>query len=129
MNNLGTALAYHFEQSGDLSDIGKASSAHEQALHLTPDGCTDKPGHMYNLGLAYLSQFRHSMDLHDTTVAMSHFHLVAISSIGSPSFQLRAALQWARLATKVNDSSTFRGYNVAIDLLPQVTWLGQTISH
>lgn len=128
LSNLGTAFAYRFEHSSDLTDIDRAISAHEQALHLTPDSRTDKLGRVYNLGLAYLSRFDHSTDLRDSAVAISHFHLVAISSTGSPSFRLRAALQWARLATKVNDPSAFRGYSVAIELLPRIAWLGQTTS-
>jgi hypothetical protein len=34
---------------------------------------------------------------------------------------------WARLGAKVDSSSALEGYTVALDLLPQVAWLGQTI--
>lgn len=83
---------------------------------------------MYNLGLAFLSHFDQSANPIDNDAAISHFRYVAISSTGSPSFRLRTALQWARLATKVHDSSAFHGYSVAISHLPQIAWLGQTIS-
>ena len=126
LNNLSTSFLHRFEHSGNLIDIDKAISFGEQAVHLIPDGHAGKPGYLENLGTSFWHRFAHSRDLVDCGAAISHFRRAAISSTGSPSKRFRAALKWARLAG-ANGSSALQGYTVALDLLPQVAWLGQTI--
>jgi hypothetical protein len=60
-----------FQHSGNLVDIDKAISAHNQAVHLTPDGHAEKPGFLNNLANSFGCCFEHSRDLVDIDKAIS----------------------------------------------------------
>ena len=126
--NLGNSLIDRFGHSGELVDIDKAISALERAVYLTPDGHARKPDHLSHLGNAFNYRFRHSGDLVDSNTAISHYRGAAISSTGSPSARYHAALAWARLAFRTHIPSALQGYTIALNLQPQVAWLGKTIS-
>jgi hypothetical protein len=116
-----------FAHSKELVDINDAISALERAADVTPDGHAQKPVHLGNLGNVFNLRFQHSRDLVDSAAAISHYRRAAISSTGSPSVRYRAALVWARLAFGVDAPSALDGYAIALNLQPQVAWLGQTI--
>jgi hypothetical protein len=124
LNNLGSSFLVRFNHSGDLVDIDKSISACEQAVYLTPDGHADKPCRLSNLGQSFLCRSEYSGDLVDRSTAIDHFRCAASCSTGPPSVRFHAALRWARLAST---QSALQGYAVAFDLLPQITWMGQTI--
>ncbi|KIM74180.1 hypothetical protein PILCRDRAFT_80299 [Piloderma croceum F 1598] len=71
LSNLGNSFLCRFERSGDLIDVDKAISAHEQAVHLTLDGHANKPNCLNNLGSSLLCRFEHSGDLIDIDKAIS----------------------------------------------------------
>ncbi|KIM76963.1 hypothetical protein PILCRDRAFT_825717 [Piloderma croceum F 1598] len=129
LNNLGRALSDRFKHSGELVDIEQSISVQEEALHLIPDGHPGKSLCLNNLGNSFFDHFSQSRDLADSSAAISYFHLAAIDSTGSPSARYGAALQWARssLTIDLDLSSALQGYAVALDLLPRVASLGQTI--
>jgi hypothetical protein len=127
LNNLGNSFLVRFNHSEELVDIDKAISAHERAVHLTPNSHADKPCRLINLGNPFLCRSKLSGDLVDRSTAIAHFRCAASCSTGPPSIRFHAVLQWARLASTWQISSALQGYTVAFDLLPQVTWMGQTI--
>ena len=101
--------------------------AHRRSVRLTPEGHADKPAHLTSLGISYERRFEFYGDLVDHAMTVSYFRHAACHSTGPPSIRFRAALRWARLCSKMDVSSALQGYTVALDLLPQVAWLGTTI--
>ena len=125
LSNLGTSLWSRFECSNDLLDCDRAISAHDQAANLIPDGHGDKPTCLSKLGDVLASRFEHSGNLADRNRAISYYRSTATSSIGRAFIRFTAALSWARLAS---GADKLKGYTVALDLVSQVVWLGQSIT-
>jgi hypothetical protein len=114
--NLGNFYSHRFKCTKDFADIEKGISAHVQAVDIFPEGHTDKPTFLSNLSTAFTYRFNHS----DGVAAISHLCRAAISSTGSPLVRFHVALEWARSAFKINDSSALQGYTVALDLIPRI---------
>src|ERR1700722_13076998 len=68
---LGMALLARFKHAGQLDDVEKAISAHEDAVRLTPDGDADKPRRLLNLGNSFSRRFEHLGQLDDVEKAIS----------------------------------------------------------
>ena len=128
LNNLGNSFLGRFERSGDLADSDRAISAHERAVNLIPDGHADKPRYLNNLGNSFFHHFERFGDLADSDRAISYYCSAGNCVTGAPSIRFEAALCWARLASRVGRSSALQGYTKALDLVPQVAWLGQSIT-
>ena len=47
---------------------------------------------------------------------------------GAASIRLRAALNWAHLASSIDPPSALQGYTKALNLVPQTAWLGQSLT-
>ncbi|KAE9394823.1 TPR-like protein [Gymnopus androsaceus JB14] len=112
LNNLGKHL-------GELNDIESAIVALKQAIKLTPDGHAEKPLQLNNLGRAHLSQLGHSQNTIDVEASLL--------SSGNPHVQLEAAEWWSKLCS--TPALALQAYNRIFELIPQVVWLGQTVSH
>ncbi|KAJ7208178.1 CHAT domain-containing protein [Mycena pura] len=128
LNNLGNSLAHHFKRSGDLSDINKSVLMLEEALKLTPDGHPDEPSRLINLGNSLLRRFEHLHDPEDSRQLILHFTSAACSTTGPANIRFNAAKQWAKHAHIHQPSSLLHAYNIAIELLPELAWLGLSIT-
>ncbi|KAE9395702.1 TPR-like protein, partial [Gymnopus androsaceus JB14] len=127
LNNLGGAYESRFRYLGELSDMESAIEAKKQAVELTPDGHADKAAWLKNLGNAYVSRFGHSHDTLDSDCASSAFQNASLQSSGNPHVQLQAAIKWSRLCA--TPALAVQAYTRFFELIPQVVWLGQTVSH
>jgi tetratricopeptide (TPR) repeat protein len=127
MNNLGSAFLRRFERTREIVDIDNAISVLGDAVHLTPEGHAGRSRRISNLGTAFRLRFENTGDHADVEMAKSQFRISASSS-PSPSIRLSAALGWARTSGLESALASLDGYNAAITLLPQVAWLGKTIS-
>ena len=123
-NNLGNSFLSRFERSGELVDIEEAISAHKDAVRLTPDGHALKPSRLANLGQSFQHRFQRLRNHHDLDNAIAHYRLSATSLTGPPLIRFQSTLHWARLTS----ATSLDAYSVAIDLIPLVAWVGQTIS-
>jgi hypothetical protein len=115
----------HFGHSGELADVNKAISALERAVYLTPDGHAKKPGFLGNLGNAFYHD-----TLETSLTAGWQFHIIAelpFLLLDLLQYDIHAVLRWARLAFGTHATSALQGYAIALDLQPQVVWLGKTI--
>jgi hypothetical protein len=59
---------------------------------------------------------------------MSHYSSAAQARTGQASVRFRAASSWAHVAQVVQHPSLLQAYTVALDLLPQLAWLGLSIT-
>jgi hypothetical protein len=128
LNNLGNSLLSRFERLGDLGDMNKSVLMFEHAVQLTPDGHPDKPSRLNNLGNSLLIHFERLGDPNNLEAAISYFSLSASFGLGSISVRFQASSMWAQCAKLSENHSALDAYIVALQLLPQLAWLGLSIS-
>jgi hypothetical protein len=87
----------------------------------------DKPSLLYNLGTSLFRRFELLSDSSDVDAAMSQFSSAACFGIGSTSVRFQAASSWAICAQLLPNHSPLDAYAVALQLLPELAWLGLSI--
>ncbi|KAF7363121.1 hypothetical protein MVEN_00664600 [Mycena venus] len=128
LNNLGSSFLVRFEQLSDLSDLNKSIMMLEDAVRLTPDDHHYKPGMLCNLGNWLFQRFGQLHDPQDSQQLVLCYTLAACSTTGPASIRFHAAKSWAKHAHIHQPSSILRAYTTAIDLLPELAWLGLSIT-
>ncbi|KAJ1300976.1 hypothetical protein OPQ81_003400 [Rhizoctonia solani] len=124
--NLALSLTDRFEHLPKPGDIENATAYALCALSLTPSGHPALAKQYHTLAR---SQFFYSQStgdislLQDSTISFSK---ASQSLVGPPRSKFKAALDWANLASIHNSLNPIEAYQTAIDLLPQVVWLGAT---
>ncbi|KAJ7872252.1 CHAT domain-containing protein [Mycena leptocephala] len=129
LSNLGISLIRRFEQLGDLNDLNQSVLRFEAAVALTPDDHPDKPSWLNNLGNSLLSRFEQLHDPKDSQQLLLHYTSAACSATGPYSIRFDAAKRWAKHAHIHQPSSILRAYTTAIKLLPELAWLGLSITN
>ncbi|KAJ7084120.1 CHAT domain-containing protein [Mycena epipterygia] len=128
LNNLGNSLLDRFKRLGDLSDLNKSIMMLEDAVQLTPDGHFGKPGILNSLGTSLLYRFEHLHDPQDSQQLLLCYTSAACSATGPASIRFKAAKCWAKHAQIHQPSSILLAYATAIELLPELAWLGLSIT-
>ncbi|KAF7334983.1 hypothetical protein MVEN_02248400 [Mycena venus] len=128
LNNLGHCLQIRFEELGDLNDLTEFISKHKYAVHLTPDGHFDRPETRNNLGNALFLRFKQSNNPDDIWETIQQYTSAACSTTGPAYKRFHAASKWAQHAQTIQHHSLLDAYQTAIDLLPELAWLGLSIT-
>ncbi|KAJ7436030.1 TPR-like protein [Mycena latifolia] len=128
LNNLGISLLSRFEHSGELADINEAVSKLEAAVELTPEGHPAMPSWRNNLGNSLLERYRQLHNPYDYHAMLVQYTSAACSPTGAAQVRFQAAIMWARAAEMVPHPSLIQAYTTAINLLPELAWLGLSIS-
>ncbi|KAJ7115484.1 TPR-like protein, partial [Mycena epipterygia] len=129
LNNLGHSLLCRFERLDDLADLQLAVLRFETAVTLTQDGHPDKPSRLNNLGNSLCRRFERLGGLDDLNQALIiHYTSAACSATGPASTRFDAAKSWAKHAHIHQPSSILLAYTTAISLLPELAWLGLSIT-
>ncbi|KAF8132505.1 TPR-like protein [Boletus edulis] len=129
LNNLGLSFITRFERHGELSDLEDAISTHRDAVQLTPDGHPDKPGHLNNLALSFRFRFERLGELRDLEAAISLYSHAASVPIGAISDRFHATRNWISCARRMRHPSLLHAHSIAINLLPQLAWIGLSLTH
>ncbi|KAF8436638.1 CHAT domain-containing protein [Boletus edulis BED1] len=124
-----TGMPARFERLGELRDLEDAISTYRDAVHLTPDGHPDKPSRLSNLGLSFVTCFKRLGELRDLEDAISLYSHSASVPIGSISVRFRASWNWILYARRVHHPSLLRAHSIAINLFPQLAWIGLSLTH
>ncbi|KAJ7434940.1 CHAT domain-containing protein [Mycena latifolia] len=125
--NLGNSLLCRFEHRGDIEDINRAVVLLQESNELTPDGHPDKPSRLNSLAGSLSRRFELLRDPHDFETMIIHYSSAACSPMGPASIRFDASLMWAKYAQASQHPSLLRAYSVALDLLPELAWLGLSI--
>jgi hypothetical protein len=128
LNNLGSSLLKRFKRLDDLGDMNMSVLMFEHAVQLTPDGHSSKPSWLHNLGKSHLSCFERLGNYEDLEAAISDFSSSASSGLGSILVQFDSSSMWASCAQLSHNHSVLVAYTTAFQLLPQLAWLGLSIS-
>ncbi|KAJ7459592.1 CHAT domain-containing protein [Mycena galericulata] len=122
LNNLALCLLRRFEthDDGNPQDLERSAKLGGDAVYHTPEGHPDKPAHLS----AYGTSLGNSGD---TGQAISRLSSAARALTGPPHIRFYAAARWAQLAQRSGHSSLMEAYRVALDLLPELAWIGLSI--
>ncbi|KAK7061238.1 CHAT domain-containing protein [Favolaschia claudopus] len=129
LNNLVVSALLRFRRDHDSSDIDKALVAGTESVRLTPAEHVDYSSHQFNLGRAWLTRSRESegeRTMLDTAVQC--FSSAALASNSPPRMKFGAASEWSRCAWADKHESLLEACKIALELLPQVAWLGLPFS-
>ncbi|KAJ7244677.1 CHAT domain-containing protein [Mycena rebaudengoi] len=128
LSSLGVTLSSRFKQLGDLNDLNQSILRFEAAVALIPDGHPDKPSLLKNLGQSLHQRFQQLHDPQDSQQLLLDYSVAACSATGPASIRFGAATQWAEHAHIHEPSSVLTAYTTAIELLPELAWLGLSIT-
>ena len=125
---LGDSYLIRFEYLKNLDDVDRAIAAHKKVIELLPDDHAQKLGRLGSIGFSYQRRFEHSKDIADLQQAILHFSSAATCVTGKPSTRFGFALRWARMASLLELPASLDGFEVALELIPLIAWLGETIT-
>jgi len=131
LNNLGISLMRRYERGGEdaVNLILEAISIQSRAVQLTPDGHPHKCLWLCSLGASAQSFLERTSDPIAGALAGEAFRLAALHQGGTPSIRLIAADRWADFLLWENKSAhSMDAYGLAIELLPEVASMDQTIA-
>ncbi|KAJ7115240.1 CHAT domain-containing protein [Mycena epipterygia] len=128
MNNLSNSLLTRFKHLSDLGDLNQAVLLQENAVCLTPEGHPGRPFLLNNLGKSLHIRFEHLGDKVDLQNIILHCTSAARSTTGPADVRFDAASLWGKYAKIGPHPSLMDAYNVSLDLLPELAWLGLSIS-
>ncbi|KAJ1305622.1 hypothetical protein OPQ81_000619 [Rhizoctonia solani] len=124
--SLGISYQARFHRLGELHDVEDAAKYLLRGLELTPNGHPGVPRYHGALAQCRFAQFQHTLDPSLLRDSLHFFRQASQSPFGVPKFKYLVALDWAKLTSKFSPSNCIEAYQTAIDLLPQVVWLGST---
>ena len=131
LNNLDRSLSTRYERFGDVVDLERSISLREDAVQFTPDGHPHKPSRLNNLAFSLLYRFQRSGDpsSSDLPRAILYSSRAARSPTGSSVDRFQASQLWIRCVRFCghDSQSILDAYTVAIDLLPQLAWIGLSL--
>ncbi|KAJ7612640.1 CHAT domain-containing protein [Roridomyces roridus] len=125
-HNLGSSLMQRFQHLGTVEDLQRSVSLLEDAVRLIPDGHPDKVSMLNNLGNSLMNRFEQFHDYSALGHATTLYSSAACSPTGSANVRFNSASNWALSCIKLGESP-LKAYQVALDLLPELAWLGLPI--
>ncbi|KAF8549794.1 hypothetical protein OG21DRAFT_1420732, partial [Imleria badia] len=128
LNNLGNSFLACFQYLGELSYLEHTISSYMNAVDLIPDGHPEKPYFLSNLGSALHYRFERIGELSDLEQAMSLYSHAACASIGPSTTRFHASQQWILCARTLRHPSLLDAYSFSISLLPQLAWIGLSLT-
>ncbi|KAA1472337.1 hypothetical protein DENSPDRAFT_821079 [Dentipellis sp. KUC8613] len=127
LRGLGSVLAVR--ETKLVEDIDSSILAFSEAVQLLPDYRPDKTRMLYDLAHAYELRCTHNPTPADALATLSNFRSAALLPIGNPLIRYEACRAWARSAVLQHlIDSACEGYDMMMQLIPLVVWLGKTIA-
>ncbi|KAG8761817.1 hypothetical protein FRC11_012897 [Ceratobasidium sp. 423] len=124
---LGKSYAGLFTCGGNNKDIESAIEHQTMAVNLTPSYHGDAPEWLYWLARSHLLHFQSLPGVGSLERIIECFKKSAQSTVGNPYYIFRSACHWAQLAAAHQMPDHLLAYQRAMDLVPQLVWLGSSI--
>jgi tetratricopeptide (TPR) repeat protein len=117
-----------FDHFNKTEDLVRAIDYGTQSVSLTPNGHAQMPRLLNVLGELYCSRYLNLADAVSLVRSLECFRESASSSAGDPVHRFLAALNWAEIAKMWTIPEQLSAFQSAMDLVPHMVWLGETIS-
>ncbi|KAK7008278.1 CHAT domain-containing protein [Favolaschia claudopus] len=128
LNNLGNSLAECFKHSQHSDDLNQAILQRRAAIDITPEGHPSRPLWLNNLGNSLSIRFDQHHNPDDSEQLLQCYSAAACSSTGPAIVRFEAAKRWAEHARIYQRTFMLDAYAIAIELLPELAWLGLSIT-
>ncbi|CAE6486870.1 unnamed protein product [Rhizoctonia solani] len=127
-SNLGVSYYSRFKCLEEVQDIENAIEYENKAISLMPEGHLDLPLVLGNLGSAYRERFFALNDPESLTVSLECFRKATKSLAGNPREKFYSARSWAALCSQFAPSMLLEVYEIIMNLIPQMIWLGDPVA-
>ncbi|KAF8181697.1 hypothetical protein K438DRAFT_1767777 [Mycena galopus ATCC 62051] len=127
LSNLVNGLRSCFEKIGDINDHHDCIAKQKEAIHTTPDGDPARCEFLHNLGNLLGLRYTELKNSDDFEEMIHQWPSSAKLAIGSAHVRFLSAKLWADNDQAFQHPSLLDAYNVALDLLPELAWLGISI--
>ncbi|KAF8729256.1 TPR-like protein, partial [Rhizoctonia solani] len=127
-NNLGNAYTTRFEELEDIASLEKSIELKKEAVSRAPPDHVYLPVFLLNLGTSQQRLFEKTGNKSFLDSSLDIFSRTAQHPTGHPFIRFGAALKWARLSLMHKASADLGAYDIAISLVPELVWLGASIS-
>jgi hypothetical protein len=133
LSSLGSSLSSRYKLFGDVVDLERSISLREDAVQFTPDGHAKQPVWLNDLAFSFLYRFQHTGDLSrsDLSRAILYSSRAARSPTGPSVDRFQASQLWIRCVRLLGHDSDIQSlldaHTVAVDLLPQLAWIGLSL--
>ena len=128
LNSLGTSLRTRFERLGKAIDLEEAISRQRDAVELTPHDHPSKCDRLCSLGDSIVARFEYFGEPSDLEHAISLYSHASFDYFCPVGDRFYAAQRWISSARRVCHHSLLHAYSVAINLLPQLAWIGLSLT-
>ncbi|KAJ1299800.1 hypothetical protein OPQ81_000699 [Rhizoctonia solani] len=112
---------------GHPGDFQRAIELYTQALKMTPHGSLTRPHLLGQLGRVYSEKWERSADTSFLDRAIQTLREATECETGYPRIRFDAACRWADIASQSSRPDMVQAYQIALELVPQIVWLGTTI--
>lgn len=127
--NLCGAHIARFQRLSAPQDIDEAIACAAHAGSIIPVGHVRKAYQLWRLGISHRLKYQHQGEISDLAASLVSLQEAALSLVGPPSVRFRAACDWARLCLSGKMLESVLGaYHLVMQLLPQVVWLGSSVT-
>ncbi|CAE7075320.1 unnamed protein product [Rhizoctonia solani] len=122
-SNLGAAYHARYNRQGKPNDLQRAISYEIFAISLTPKDHPDLGTMQHNFGRTQMRCYRRTGKKSHLRLALELYRGASNSLSAPPNQKFKFAQAWAKATSEFDP---IEAYQTAIDLLPQVIWLGST---
>ncbi|KAG8756520.1 hypothetical protein FRC11_005255, partial [Ceratobasidium sp. 423] len=130
LDHLGGYIHARWHLLHNPDDLDQDIEHKYRAVVLTPEYHSRRSRRIESLGRSYLckSLSDHPCDHQQMLrLALDCFRQASLAESNLPLMKFKSACIWARSSLKLSLAESLEAYQVAIDLIPQVIWLGSTV--
>ncbi|CAE6422728.1 unnamed protein product [Rhizoctonia solani] len=124
---LGESYHTRFHHSENMNDADQAIQYLNRAVALTPDNHPRLPDILYYIACPHRMRWERLNDSSSLASSLGALRKASKCSQGRPLVRFKAACRWAELVSSQDREDELQAYQIAMELLPQVVWLGTSI--
>ncbi|KEP50524.1 putative aromatic di-alanine and TPR containing protein [Rhizoctonia solani 123E] len=131
LDHLGGYIHARWHTQHDFRDLDNDISYKSRSVALTPEYHSRRSRRIESLGRSYLckSLSSHPCDHQQILrLALDCFRQASFAEANLPLMKFKSALIWARSSLRLSLAESLEAYQVTVDLIPHVIWLGSTVA-
>ncbi|KAJ7263842.1 CHAT domain-containing protein [Mycena rebaudengoi] len=129
LHNLAISFRYRYRRSGDVKDLEAALQNNQAAVQQAPEGHPDLARRLQSLAILFRDRYQRSGDVQDLEAVLFNYSNSFQGNTSDPVLSWHSALDWASFAKKVHRPfDVLKAYSAAFHLLPEILWIGSTVS-
>ncbi|CAE6507950.1 unnamed protein product [Rhizoctonia solani] len=131
LDHLGGYVHARWHLLHNLDDLNQDIEYKSRAVALTPEYHSRRSRRIESLGRSYLckSLSDHPCDHPQMLrLALDCFRQASLAESNLPLMKFKSACIWARSSLRLSLAESLEAYQVAMDLIPHVIWLGSTVT-